>query len=51
MTRSSNLAMRRYSMEPGTRKSIKGDRFLSFARKCKKQILDTGIDSLKSTFK
>ena len=39
--------MRRYSIEQRTRKYVKGYRFLSFARKYKKQLLDTGIDSLK----
>ena len=33
MIRSSNLAMKLYSIEPGTRKYVKGYRFLSFARK------------------
>ena len=28
--------MRQYSIEPRTRKYVKGDGFLSFARKCKK---------------
>ena len=41
--------MRRYSIEPRTRTYIKGYGFLSFARKYKKQILDTGLDSLKPT--
>ena len=41
--------MRRYSIEPRTRTCIKGYGFLSFARKYKKQILDTGLDSLKPT--
>ena len=51
MTRSSNLAMRRYSIEPWTRKYVKGFGFLSFARKYKKQLLDAGLDSLKSASK
>ena len=33
--------MRRNSIEPRTRKYVKGYGFLSFARKCKKQSLDT----------
>ena len=51
MTRSSNLSMRGYSIEPKTRKYVKGYRFLSFARKYKKQLLDTGVDSLKFSSK
>ena len=39
------------SIEPRTRKYIKGYEFLSFARKYKKQLLDTGLDSLKTTSK
>ena len=38
-----------YSIEPRTRNYVKGYRFLSFARKYKKQLLDTWLDSLKST--
>ena len=48
MWRSSTLAIRRYSIEPRTRKHVKGYEFLSFARKYKKQLLDTGVDSLKT---
>ena len=51
MTRSSSLAMRRYSIEPRTGKSVKRHGFLSFARKNKKQVLDTGLDSLKPASK
>ena len=40
--------MRQYSVEPRTRKYVKGYGFLSFARKYKKQLLDTGLDSLKT---
>ena len=40
--------MRRYSIEPRTRKYVKGYGFLSFARKYKKQLLDTGLDCLKT---
>ena len=43
--------MWRYSIEPRTRKQIKGYGFLSFARKYKKQFLDTGVDSLKAASK
>ena len=43
--------MRQYSIEPRTRKYVKGYRFLSFARKCKKQLLDTGLNSLKTASK
>ena len=35
-----------YSIEPRARKYVKEYRFLSFARKNKKQLLDTGLDSL-----
>ena len=43
--------MTRYSIEPGTRKYVKGYGFLSFVRKYKKQLLDAGLDSLKTAFK
>ena len=43
--------MTRYSIEPGTRKYVKGYEFLSFVRKYKKQLLDAGLDSLKTAFK
>ena len=39
--------MRRYSVEPRTKKYVKGYRILSFARKYKKRLLDTGLDSSK----
>ena len=39
--------MRRYSIEPRTRKYVKGYGFLSFARKFKKQLLDKGLDASK----
>ena len=42
--------MTRYSIEPRTRKYIKGYGFLSLARKYKK-ILDTGLDPLKTASK
>ena len=40
-----------YSIEPRTRKYFKGYEFLTFARKYKKQLLDTRLDSLKTAFK
>ena len=40
-----------YSIEPRIRKYVKGYGFLSFARKYKKQLLDTRLDSLKTTSK
>ena len=44
--------MARYSMEPRTRKYDKGYESLSFARKYKKQLLDTGLyDSKKVVHK
>ena len=43
--------MRRYSIEPRTRKYVKGFEFLSFERKYKKQLLGTGLDSLKTASK
>ena len=45
------MAMRRYSIEPRTRKYVKEHGFLSFERKYKKQVLDTGLDSLKTASK
>ena len=39
------------SVEPRTRKYVNGYGFLSFARKYRKQLLDIGIDSLKTAFK
>ena len=47
MTPFSSLAVKSYSVEPRTRKYVKGYRFLLFARKYKKQLLETGLDSLK----
>ena len=41
----------RYSLEPRTRKHVKGYGFLSFARKYKKQLLDTELDALKTVSK
>ena len=43
--------MDRYSVEPRTRKYVKGYGFLSFARKYKKQLLGRGLDSLKTASK
>ena len=43
--------MRRYSIESRARKYVKGYGFLSFARKYKKQLLDTELDYLKTAFK
>ena len=43
--------MARYSIEPRTRKHVKGYGFLSFAREYKKQLLATGPDSLKTASK
>ena len=47
--------MTRYSIEPRTRKYVKGYGFLSFARnlsnKYKKQLLDTELDPLKTASK
>ena len=40
-----SLALGQYSIEPRTRKYVKGYGFLSFARKYKKQLLDTGLYS------
>ena len=40
-----------YIIEPRTKKYVKGYGFLSLARKYKKQILDTGLDSLKTASK
>ena len=51
MAHSLSVAMWRYSIEPRTRKQIRGYGFLSFARKYKKQFLDTGVDSLKAASK
>ena len=39
--------MRRYSIESRRRKYVKGYGFLPFARKYKKQLLDTGLDASK----
>ena len=43
--------MRRYFIEPRTKKYVKGYWILLFARKYKNQFLDTGLDSSKSASK
>ena len=43
--------MRRYSIEPRIRKYVKRYGLLSFARKYKKQLLDTGLDAVKTATK
>ena len=43
--------MRQYSIEPRTRKYVTGYGFSSFARKYKKQLLDTGLNSFKTASK
>ena len=40
--------MTRYCIEPKTRKYVKGWEFLSFVRKYRKRLLDTGLDALKT---
>ena len=40
-----------YSIEPRTRKYVKGYGFLSFARKYKKQLMDKGLDASKKVYK
>ena len=42
--------MMQYYTEPRTRKYVKGYGFLSFARKYKKQLLNTGLDASKNVF-
>ena len=39
--------MRRYFIEPRTRKHVKGYGVLSFSRKYKKQLSNTGLDVVK----
>ena len=46
MTHSLSLAMWRYALEPGTRKYIKGYRFVSFAENTKK-LFDRRLGYLK----
>ena len=43
--------MRWYSIESRTRKYVKGYRRLSFGRKYKKQLLDAGLNCLKTASK
>ena len=45
--------MAQHSIEPRTRKIIKKmkSKFFSFARKYRKQLLDTELDALKAAFK
>ena len=47
----SSLSMREYSIEPRTRKYGERYGFLSFARKHRKQLLDMGLDVLKTVSK
>ena len=47
MKRSSSLAMPWYSIKPRKIKYVKGYGFLPFARKYKKQLLNTWLDVLK----
>ena len=51
MTRSLSMAVLRYSIEPRTRKYVKGYGLLSFARKYKKQLLNTRLDAVKTASK
>ena len=51
MTRSSSLAMQQYSIEPRTIKYVKEYGYLLFTRKYKKQLLDTGLDAVKTASK
>ena len=41
------MEMQQYSIEPRTRKYVTGHGFLSFERKYKKQLLDTGLYTSK----
>ena len=47
MTRSSSLAMQQYSIEPRTIKYVKEYGYLLY----KKQLLDTGLDAVKTASK
>ena len=51
MTSSSSLAMQQYSIKQRTRKFVKGYGFILFARKYKKQFLDTQLDAVKTVSK
>ena len=48
---SSSLAIWQYSKEPKARKNLKGYGNLSFSRKYKNQLLDTGRDDVKDASK
>ena len=43
--------MRRYSTEPRTKRYVKGNGFLSIGRKYEKQLLDRGLDTVKTSSK
>ena len=43
--------MTQYYIEPRTRKCVKGHGFLLFARKYRKQLLVTGLDTVKNASK
>ena len=43
--------MTQYSIEPRTRKFVKGHGFLLFARRYEKKVLDTGLDTVKNASK
>ena len=43
--------MLRYSIEPRARKYVKGYEFLSFTRKFHKQLLNTGLNAVKTASK
>ena len=43
--------MKQHSIEPRARKYVKRYGFLSFSRKHRKQLLDTGLDGLKTASK
>ena len=43
--------MRQYSIEPRTRKYVKGYGFLSISRKCKKWVLDAELDAVETASK
>ena len=51
MTSSLSLAMQEYSIKQRTRKFVRGYEFISFARKYKKQFLDTQLDAVKTASK
>ena len=40
-----------YLIEPRTRKHVKGRRFVSFGGKNRKQLLNTGVDAIKTASK